>query len=382
MNKKLLAVAIAGALAAPGVALADGSTVTISGIMKMGYGQYKLSGGTINRSNRSQDMVVDNSSRIIFGVNEDLGNGLAAIGQIDIRYQPDGGALAGSGNDFVGLKSKSWGQLVLGRLDLHYGATPDDTAAKAGALHGAAISLMDYMPSGAGGANTSIANGTRTPNVIAYDTISFNGFTARVAYSAEPFTGENDMTVAAATIGTRKGSAWNFRPEYNNGPIKVGYSYWDAKPDAPTAASVDQRGDTLYGSYVFGNGFKVGLAYNRSRLDNSLGGAKNAERNAWSIPMSYNWGPHTVVGHYTKADDIKSDLAGVPGSTGANMFTIAYNYDLSKRTALGLTYSKINNDTNAAYAFFTSTGALGSGNLAPFAGEDPQFLQAVVRHAF
>ncbi|MBE0625249.1 MAG: porin [Burkholderiales bacterium] len=387
MNKKLLmAVAVAGALAAPGVALAaqhmgGGSSVTISGIFKMGYGQYKLTGGGVNRSNTSQDMVVDNSSRIIFGVKEDLGNGLQAIAQLDMRYQPDGGGLAGSGNDFVGLKSKTWGQLVLGRLDLHYGRLSDETASKAGALHAAAISLFDYMPNGATGANTAIANTTRTPNVIAYDTINFNGLSARIAYSTEPFAGENDMSVASPTVGTRTGSGWNFNPVYANGPLKVGYSYWDAKPDAPTATSVDQRGDTFYGSYKWG-GFGIGLGYNRSRLDNSLGGAKNAERNAWSIPMIYNWGPHTVGGHYTKADDIKSDLAGVPGSTGADMFAIVYNYDFSKRTAMGITYAKIKNDTNAAYAFFTSTGALGSGNLAPFAGEDPQMVQVVVRHAF
>jgi predicted porin len=383
MNKKLLAVVVAGAFAAPGLALAaDGSNVTISGIFKMGYGQYKLSGGNTNRQNSSQDMVVDNSSRIIFGVTENLGNGLAAVAQLDMRYQPDGGGVGGSGNDFVGLKSKNWGQLVLGRLDLHYGRLSDETASKAGALHAAAISLMDYMPNGATGANTSIANGTRTPNVIAYDTISFNGLSARIAYTTEAFTGtENDMSVWSATTGSRKGSGWNFNPVYANGPWKVGYSYWDAKPDAPTATSLDQRGDTFYGSYKFGNGFGIGLGYNRSRLNASLGGAKNAERNAWSIPMIYSWGPHTVVGHYTKADDIKSDLV-VPGSTGANMFAIAYNYDFSKRTAVGITYAKINNDTNAAYAFFTSTGALGSGNLAPFAGEDPQLIQAVVRHAF
>ena len=36
MNKKLMAVAVAGALAAPGVAFAQASSVTISGIFKVG----------------------------------------------------------------------------------------------------------------------------------------------------------------------------------------------------------------------------------------------------------------------------------------------------------------------------------------------------------
>ena len=387
MNKKLMAVAIAGALAAPGFAFAQ-SAVTISGIFKVGYGQYKM-GNSLNRANNSQDMVVDNSSRIIFGVTEDLGNGLAAVGQLDVRFQPDNSAaFNGSGNDFVGLKSKTWGALTLGRYDLHYGRLADETASKAGALHAAAISLMDYMPTNTG-ANTSIANGTRTPNVVRYDTPNWNGFSAIVAYSSDPINGvENDMTVlgapgAATNPGSKSGSGWNFNPVYENGPMKLGYSYWDAKADAPVASTLYQRGDTVYGSYQWG-GFKVGLGWNRSKLTGAISGTKVSERDAWSLPMMYNWGPHTIGGHYTKANDIKSNIASAAGygNTGADMIAIFYNYDFSKRTAVGLTYAKINNDSGAAYAFFTGTGSLGSPNLVPQLGEKPQLVQAVIRHAF
>jgi predicted porin len=386
MNKKLLmAVAVAGALAVPGVALAaGGSNVTISGIFKMGFGQYKMSGGTVNRNNSTQTAVVDNSSRIIFGVTEDLGNGLSAIAKLDLRYQPDGGGLAGSGNDYVGLKSKTWGTLALGRYDLHYGRLADETASKAGALQGAAIGLMDNMPNAAG-ANVAIANTTRTPNVVNYDSINWNGFSFKVAYSTNPFGGENDSAIiAAGAPTTRTGQAWNFNPVYQNGPWKIGYSYWDAKGDNPGATTLDQRGDTVYGGYNFGNGFRLGLGYNRSRLNNAIGGGKNAERTAWSLPMFYSWGPHTIGGHYTAAGDISSDTPSAAGygNTGADMFAVFYNYDLSKRTAVGLTYAKINNDSGAAYRFFTSTGALGTPDNTPAAGEDPQMWQMVVRHAF
>ena len=179
MNKKLMAVAVAGALAAPGVALAQASSVTISGFFKVGLESMSVSGAVpndanpgIRRLNNSQMRVVDNSSRIIFNSVEDLGNGLAAVGQLDVRFAPDqasttGANQIGSGNTFVGLKSNTWGMLTIGRWDLHYGKQPDDIAAKAGALEATAISLMDFIS--VQNNSVAIANATRTQNVVKYN---------------------------------------------------------------------------------------------------------------------------------------------------------------------------------------------------------------------
>lgn len=385
MNKKLMAVAVAGALAAPGVAFAQASSVTISGIFKVGLESLSYSGAKNTRLNSSQMRVVDNSSRIIFSMVEGLGNGMDAIAQLDVRFAPDqanglgAGNPIGSGNTWVGLRSKSWGTFTMGRWDLHYGKQPDDIASKAGALGATAISLMDYIGA------TPIANATRTQNVVKWDSPNWNGFNATVAWSANPSNavgGEADMTnPVAAGSTTRKGDAWNVNPSYTNGPFQIGYSYWRAKPDLPVAASNDQRGDVVYGYYKFG-GFKVGLAWNKSRLDNSITGVKAAQRTAWSLPASYAWGPHNIYGHYTRAGNISSNTAGViTNDTGARMFALAYVYDLSKRTSVGLTYAKINNDSNANYNLFTSA-SLGSADATIVAGESPRLLQATVRHAF
>ena len=66
------------------------------------------------------------------------------------------------------------------------------------------------------------------------------------------------------------------------------------------------------------------------------------------------------------------------------MWAFAYVYDLSKRTSAGVTYAKIRNSAGAAYNFFTNanTGAFGSVNAAPAAGEDPRLIAFTVRHAF
>ena len=63
------------------------------------------------------------------------------------------------------------------------------------------------------------------------------------------------------------------------------------------------------------------------------------------------------------------------------MFALAYVYDLSKRTSVGLSYSKITNDSGATYNHFTST-SLGDAAAAVAAGEDPRIFAATIRHAF
>jgi predicted porin len=64
------------------------------------------------------------------------------------------------------------------------------------------------------------------------------------------------------------------------------------------------------------------------------------------------------------------------------MWAVAYVYDLSKRTSVGLTYAKLDNNTNAAYNFFTNTGTLGSTGSTLNPGEDATLIAITVRHAF
>ena len=119
MNKKLIAVAVAGLFAAPTAALAQ-SSVTISGQIKGGFESLKLNSGALSRGNASQHGVVDDSSALVFSVREDLGGDLAAVVRLDMRIKPDdgggvnslAGAVAGaynpgnviSGNSHLGLQ--------------------------------------------------------------------------------------------------------------------------------------------------------------------------------------------------------------------------------------------------------------------------------------
>lgn len=360
MNKKLLAAAVAGALALPGVALAQ---VTINGIFKVGIDQYSISNSAVARPNDSETRITDNSSRIIIGVSEDLGGGLSAIGQWDLRAPMDSASsLSNSGNTWVGLRSNSWGSITLGRHDLHYGSQPDDIASKAGALMAASISLMDY----AGGGGTAIANATRTPNVVRWDSPNWGGFGLTAAYSTGNQAQEADLT------GTESGSAYNLKAVYTAANWQVGGSLWNAKAEATGA---EQNGQVIFGYIRFG-GFKVGAAFNTSDISNAAG-VETSKRSAYTIPASFTTGAHNFYAHYTvaDADDHIAD-------SGSKMYALAYVYDLSKRTSVGVTYAKIDNEVGAAYNFFTNTGALGSTSSTMVAGEDGQLIAFTVRHAF
>jgi len=379
MQKKLLAAAVAAAaasmLAAP-AAMAQ-SSVTISGIFKVGVDQWRISNRSAARvaGSNSETRITDNSSRMIFGITEDMGGGLSGIAQLDARFTPDdaGGGFAESGNTWVGLRSTSLGTITFGRHDLHYGKQPDDLASKAGALMGAAVSLMDYTYTG-----TAIAGATRTPNVIRYDTPNWSGFAATVAYSPNAGGNEADMT---STL--RKGNAWNFNPSYTTSNWQIGYSHWNQKNDAG-GATANQKSNVFYGYMRFGP-FKVGAALNQSEVesDTAAGQVTVADRRAWTIPVSWSAGPHNLYAHYTRADE--DDSAAAAGlDTKARMIAFAYVYDLSKRTSVGLTYATINNGTAAAYNFFTNNNAaaLGSAGSPGLAGEDHRLLALTVRHAF
>lgn len=413
MNKKLLAVAVAGAFTAAPLAAFAQSTVTISGFFKSSVENISIHSPAASRVGSTSEMrLADDSSRIVFNVVEDLGGGLRAVAQADMRINianPSSGIPPMSGNTHVGLRG-SWGQIRAGLQDLHYGGRESYLTDK-GDLRADSISLLAY----AGGGGQSIANATRTPNVVFYDTPElWGGFTARAAYSFSPSNnGINGTTGAAGTTGqglaippstsadigstARKGGAWNLNPNWSASGLNLGASFWNAKMDNPNgfpagaAGSADQTATRAYGSYLFAMGLRIGLAYDKSKLKGAQGvtvpalsGVTLSDRSVWSLPVSYAWGPYEIHAHYTKAGNDKAAGAGLiaaGANTRASMFAVSGQYNLSKRTSLALNYAQINNNTNATYNFFTST-SLGSADAGVKAGEDPRLWSLTVRHAF
>jgi predicted porin len=363
MKLRIFAVVAAGLLAGPGPALAQ-SSVTISGYFKMAVENVKLS--QTAKAPNSETRVVDDASRILFTVVEDLGGGLQAIGQYDFRVTSDVGTLAGSGNNYVGLRGKSWGALTLGRHDLHYALVPSEINAKAGSYKAQSVALLAF----AGGGGTAVAVNSRTANAVRYDSPSWNGFALTAAYSSNAAAQDADLG-----SGVRKGRAWNFAPSYTASNWQVGWSNWTSKPDA--FAGADERADRLWGYYVWG-GFKLGLAWDSARLKAGATGATTSNRTAWSLPLRYATGSHNFYLEYARARDDKATAA----ADGARMIALAYAYDLSRRTSVGITYARLRNDPGALYNLYNSAAGQGSASAAVAAGEDPRIWAIGMRHAF
>lgn len=375
MQKKLIALAIAGLSS---TAFAQ-SNVTISGYIKGGYDYTKISGGTAATGGMNQ--FTDQASNFALSGSEALGNGLSAIFRIETRFgidgldnntAPNGGI--GAGNTHVGLKSATFGAIKLGNQDLHYNEIER--------IENGSKSLSQQAMVGrgilqqVGGGNTVGANSTRTKNVLFWDSPNWSGFTARVAYSTNATGDELGATgTAASTIASKQGSAYNLVGRYENGPIRAGVSYLNVESDANIGApgfQAEGKSTRAWGAYKIA-GFSLGLAYDSSKLDVNAGSSR--KRDGWAIPLSYQVGSHGVYATYAKVGDHKLNGADVANS-GAKQWTLGYSYDLSKRTSVGVNYTKVDNESGANYQLSNSKGA------NPAAGQDVSQFYAGVRHAF
>jgi len=418
MKKTLVALA---ALAATGAY----AQVTISGYLGASYDNFSIANASAGRTtNLSEDRVSDHSSRIIFGMREDLGGGLAAIGQYDMRFNLDAAARAQSettsnptvnfsagGNSHVGLSSTRLGTIRLGRQDIYYVDQP--SLLPAGLYTGANTAPVFHA--------LATANVSRTPNLMWYVSPRMNGFEVTAAYSTNPLRTSNTSEVEndMSTVTQRKGSGTVFRLNYTQGPIDATYSVLDYKSDyiAGTAGTVstgttsfttgsaggtsngnaDQKGNTFVVKYQVNNALRVavGLSDEKTILnaavstatDNysgyapvqAVGGTKSAR--ATSFSASYDMGAWNLAMHQASRGNYKFDGAEA-ANTGASVTSVAATYNFSKRTAAGLMFTTLKNDSkNATGLFYQSNNAFG-GQLANLTVETHNLTSLAVRHSF
>ncbi|MBB5273418.1 porin [Quisquiliibacterium transsilvanicum] len=381
MKKSLLAVAVAAAL--PAFAYAQ-TNVVLSGNVKTGITQTKYSNGVANNGNHTA--MNDGSSRFIISGSEDLGGGLKAIFQVDNRFRPDDGgtqSLAG-GNTFVGLAG-GFGTVRLGKLDTYYYFGLDEHGARATALQHSNTSILGYVNGSlgtttVGTANTAtVARNSRLNNVIRWDSPNFGGLSGGLTYSTGASAGAGAGEGAGMGDGN-KGQVWSANIGYAAGPLNVGAAYFDEKVEGyKTFAAGSHEGTQawrVFGGYNFGM-FKVGLVYDEAEVS-SVGGG-DVKRGAWSLPVTAKLGAGTLLFTYSQAMDAKYN-GSKDSNSGAKMYVVGYDYPLSKRTSVGVSYAVLNNDSNAAYGYFT--GAALNNLTSPTAGQDQKQLHLGVRHAF
>lgn len=420
MNKKLLAVAIAGAFAAP-VAMADTSNVVIYGTVNMsvdsvdggstsaatqlvadteitpGYGTYAntQAGVHANAENRFERVLAQtlansaerrgrassNNSFIGFKGTEDLGNGLSAIWQWEFAVAFDtqnAGDLATSDsqggqskrNTFAGLSSKTMGSLTFGLQD-----TPLKTST--GKLDVFGNTLGDYRTF-IGGMGGSV----RAQNSVLYVSPSLNGFTGRALYGFANEAGTNNAT----NNGGKDGKVWSLSGTYDNGPIFATAAY-EKSTSTGAVQDVAGGGNTSSGSPVatpallFGSGINFMFGITPDAITNSsIAGigytvpngpsskSFDAELKTTRLGFGYNFGAFKLGAAYERSkatvnvtDNDVIDLTGQSGTSTVKRHTwyLSGAYTMGN-TVLKAAYGKASNFSGsgeAAWNVGSNTGA-------------------------
>jgi predicted porin len=339
VKKLTLAALIAGSFAVTAHAQ---SNVTIYGIVDAGI--VRETGGASGDVTKVTSGI-GSQSRIGFRGTEDLGNGLSAIFTLESGYRIDDGSLDNTSSAlfnrqaFVGLSSKEFGTLTLGRQYNPLYNALSKVADPFGA--GYAGSAKNLFP--AGGVNT------RVSNAIVYATPKWSGFSIEGMYALGEQAGDN-------TAGRLFSIGFN----YTYGGLNAALVYNNRNNDTvasgttPAVNRDDGKNTLLAVNYDF-KVVKVFAAFERDKGPNSS-----------PIPVANAFGYAVAPRASTEADDA---LLGVQVPVGAGtiiaswmnkndktvnnqdarQWAVGYTHALSKRTSAYVAYAKIDNKNGAGY---------------------------------
>lgn len=315
MKKTLIALALT---ALPVAAMAD---VVLYGQIKGGLGV------TFQDGNNSQDgsitQMEDYGSRIGFKGEEDLGNGLKAIWQVEQRVSLAGAQVSEGWNTrdtFIGLEG-GFGKVRAGYVSDQFNENMET------------MDIWEYR-TGAGAAARGLATMTRfdgRSQGIRYDSPNFGGFDFNITHQLSDS--------AAETVYDKRGKddfgqSTIVGLNYENSGFfgKVGYGFYKA-----TAGDDDGQVVRVEGGYDANNLF-VGLAYQYAKdmaaydaFGNGVvvGTADKAHEAAVSV--AYTMGAVTPKITYAHGWDQKINGSDLDGS-GYDQVIIGADYALSKRT--------------------------------------------------
>lgn len=368
MQKKIIALAITAALAAPAFAAADTSNVTVYGKANVSYDMINTGTSTAGVQGVRSNRVSSNVSVIGLKGSEDLGDGLAAVWQIEQQINMADANAAGTTNTFAtrntyaGLKSDSIGTVLLGRHD-----TPYKIATRG--LDQFADNIADNRSlMGLGGA---AAFDGRQPDAIAYITPAMSGFTGAIAYVNL----NQALNLAQNTAAATKNSAWSLAGLYSNGPFFGSLAY--EVHNLPVLIAGGKESATKVGLGYTMDAFNVGFVYEKTTDNLGVGNTNLAGHSAYYLGGKYSFGSNDVKLAYTKLNQI-----GNVANTGAKQFTLGFDHNLSKRTSVYALYSKISNQSASGFGLSTNgSSATQAGGTIAGIGASPSVLSFEIGRA-
>jgi predicted porin len=393
MKKSLIALAVAGAFAAP-AAMAE---VTISGAINLGIEFAKSdddSTGLIPGVSRT--LLNSNYSNINIASSDDIGNGNRVIFNYQLVVNPE---LTTNNNpvnrnSYLGIAG-NWGAFKMGSnenvYERHmYQADPLD-----GAL-GPGGNLMILGTPGAGvafevGQGPCIADADldgvqdgcagfyrRSDHTIWYESPNWNGFTFEVDYTLSAFkfdggpgVGSVDPTILSAGVKwAPEGSPFYVDVAYERHEDMFGIS--KALGETGTSSSDDAM--QIGGGFTFGPA-TIHLRYEQLSYEQDGAAVVNSlERDAYWVGLKWNLPTGYVGAELGIANEWDTNVGEV-ADTGATMMGVGYFHNLSKQSQLQFIYARTDNDDLGTY---TQAGAPNGG--AP--GSDHQVFHVGIKHTF
>ena len=435
MQKKLLTLAVAGALAAPGLAQAQ---VEVYGLLGVTFGKWKYGDGTGGaQPSKSMWDVASNASNIGVRARESLGGGLTGWAQVETNASMERSnniahtsnfasrnsavGLEGSfGNVFAGQWVTPWTDLdalwsvgtvsvwgpsaaIIGRRETT-GSAPNPNCANNFSGNGGsplpaglATLTTTAQPTcesaeGLGGVGHPFFR--RISNSIFYYTPVFAGAQVKLAYQ----TNQDKSTITVGPGGVADPSMYSASVTWSGmgGRARVGAAL-DGHKDFTNVGKTD-TGWKLSGGFNFGVA-DIGASYETMTYKTAT---SDCDAKQYVLAFAIPIGQGAIRGAYAIAKDIEGAYTGaqttaftatgscgaVPtaaapsNDNGAKQYNIGYDHRLSKRTQVGVGFAKIVNDPGAIFTWSGAPTTQAGQSVNPPAGSDPQSFFVSIIHRF
>jgi predicted porin len=410
MQKKLLGMAVAAALAAPATVALAQSTVQVYGTAHMSLNSTRYGQATDGTSAVRKFAVNSHASNFGIRSSESLGGGLTGWVQYEfnVKMERDNdltGANGSSRNTGIGVRG-AWGNAYLGTWETPWAQTFRlwDVGTIGG--YGPTTSIVGRRETTGSQVSANCVNaplggtvGTpTTPTAICYHAESSNAgayplwrrYGSAFFYESPMFGGAqikwawqpnetktaSNATIAGTTVVNEDPSSWSASLTWTGMGGNARAFFAMMRSDSWTRTDQTDNGWTIGGGYNFG-AVNVGAAFERYTYK-TVGGDSRARQ--WGLGLSVPVGAGKVGASLAAARDING--GSLAGDNGAKMWNLGYEHGLSKRTAIGVGIAKIDNDSAAA---FTWTGMAPSHNgvsVTNLSGADVSNLFVSIRHSF
>ena len=306
-----------------------------------------------------------------FGVkgSEDLGNGITANFQSEMKIPSDFADNVSGRNSWVSLKSASMGELKMGS----FGTFQDDLMGATNVMFNGGVASLaprTYIET-SGSTETGDLK-----NAIAYFSPSWSGMQVKLGMSTHANAGNDADPIATMTLATGNDRVYTAAVHYASGPLIVGATYEKSKyQDFYNAPKIDSGNAwNLAAAYDFGM-VRVNGAYGVINYAQNTG-VKVDDRKQWLLAASAPVGSQgTLAVSYAHAKIAYNNTLAHNDDT-VSAWGVGYLHALSKRTRLYAAYGDINQD-DSNYVKSRLDGATTTSN----AGYQTAF-QVGVRHDF